>query len=160
MRCKTPLQAERTRRVLDAALELLFSRGRKAVTVTNVARIGLVTRDWIYRNIGNSSKILEALLDREVPKIVGLIQKCPDIHRANHMARVLAMRMPLIDLANRTGRLWGKTPLLAHLRSALPTSSQWLALSALAVCLDGHARNASTNEISTAINAVLNYRII
>src|ERR1700746_766633 len=54
-------------RLLDAAVELLRSRGVDAVTIEAVTKASKVARTTLYRHFGSSSDLLAATFERLLP---------------------------------------------------------------------------------------------
>src|ERR1700758_2742107 len=95
-------------RLLDAAVELLRSRGVDAVTIEAVTKASKVARTTLYRHFGSSSDLLAATLERLLPPVT------PPPSTGS-------LRDRLVELVCRQATLYEEAPL--H-----PTTLAWIAL--------------------------------
>jgi AcrR family transcriptional regulator len=65
-------QADRRRRLIDAALDLLAEGGPAAITVTGVCRQAGLTARYFYEHFANRDALLEAIVDAEADLIIAV----------------------------------------------------------------------------------------
>jgi len=65
-------QADRRRRLIDAALDLLASGGPAAITVTGVCKQAHLTARYFYEHFPNRDALLEAVVDAEADLIIAV----------------------------------------------------------------------------------------
>ena len=103
MNLRVQQKAERRSRILDAAREIIATRGYDALTMRELARVARVTVPTIYNLIGSKDELLRAAVQQQTAHFIEGIESAP---RRTPASRVLSVVNLCIDELLREPRYY------------------------------------------------------